>query len=204
MIQPHPQPYSTIHSKRPLFTLVWVVLGSQYIAAWIGEDLGSDEGGNWFVAGLCGEARRRLSSILAMWGFLDGRECKEIGAVLSRSYITSIDGAVLVLRMEKLLHQSEIDIRVCNSAMWKGEGKANWMWRHRGRKSTIVGTCEGGVRIGNGASISLRNALTSLSLNTSSPPWSCSSSNTHYHPNTSHLPTIRWNPRGGKFLKSGR
>ena len=138
-----------------------------------------------------------------MWGFLDGRECKEIGALLSRSYITSIDGAVLVLRIEKLLHQNKIDIWVCNFAMWKGEGKSNWMWRRRGRKSTIVGTCEGGVRIGNGACISLRNALTSLSLNTPSPPWSCSSSNTHYHPNTSHLPTICWNPRGGKVLEIG-
>ena len=36
MIEPHLQPYSTIHSKQPLFTLDWVVLGSQYIAAWIG------------------------------------------------------------------------------------------------------------------------------------------------------------------------
>ena len=62
------------------------------------------------MTGLSGEARRRLSSILAMCGFLDGRECKEIGAVLSRSHITSIDGAVLVLRIEKLLHQRKIDI----------------------------------------------------------------------------------------------
>ena len=65
MAQPQAQPYSTIHSKQP-FTLVWVVLGSQYIAAWIDSDLGSDEGGEWFVAGLCGDVRRRLSSILAM------------------------------------------------------------------------------------------------------------------------------------------
>ena len=115
----------------------------------------------------------------------------------------SIDGAILVLRIEKWLHQNKIDIWVCDFAMWKGEGKSNWMWWRRGRKSTIVGTCEGGVRIGNGACISLRNALTSLSLNTPSPPWSCSSSNTHYHPNTSHLPTIHWNPRGGKVLEIG-
>ena len=144
MTQPHPQPYSTIHSRQPPFTLLWVILGSQYIAAWIGLDLGSEEGGNWFVAGLCGEARRRLSSILAMWGFLDGRECKETGAVSSRSYITSIDGAVLVLRIEKLLHQNKIDIWVCNFAMWKGEGKSNWMWRRRGEKVPSSGTVKEG------------------------------------------------------------
>ena len=44
MAQPQAQPYSTIHSKQP-FTLVWVVLGSRYTVAWIGLDLGSDEGG---------------------------------------------------------------------------------------------------------------------------------------------------------------
>ena len=42
--------------------------------------------------------------------FLDGKECKKTVAVLSRSYNTSVDGTVLVLRIEKLLYLSKIDI----------------------------------------------------------------------------------------------
>ena len=42
--------------------------------------------------------------------FLDGKECKKTVAVLSRSYNTSVDITVLILRIEKLLHQNKIDI----------------------------------------------------------------------------------------------